>query len=195
MSQAAADYLAARGMKESAPEALNEALRQVLESMEPMAYEDPARGLTAEEQAVLTEGGLRLERTTGRDLVAETAVKYAAIVQRSMTAEQVAKRLGEKYKPARVRKMIAAHALYSFLLDKARLVPDFQFDGSKLIANITQVNQALPRTMHPVGIYNWYHLPNADLYIDEEMETLLSPLEWLKAGRDLDCVAGLAAQL
>ena len=46
-------------------EALNEALRLVLEHMEPMAYGDATTGLTAEEQTVLREGGLTLEPTPG----------------------------------------------------------------------------------------------------------------------------------
>ena len=78
MSQQAKDYLAERGIKDTGPEALNESLRRVLNGVEPMIYESPTSGLTGPEQAALVAAGLRLERTSGRDLVAESAVRFAA---------------------------------------------------------------------------------------------------------------------
>ena len=69
----ALDYLEARGI--SGPEAVAEALHRILENMEPMVYDPPTRGLTEHEQAILREGGLRLKRTSGPDLVAEGAVR------------------------------------------------------------------------------------------------------------------------
>lgn len=193
VTESAAEYLSTRGLKETSPEQLNEALRKVLDSMESQAYEDPASGLTVEEQTVLKNGGLRLERTSGRDLMAETAVKYAAIVERSMTADEVSGCLG--IKASRTRQMIASRALYSFLIDGSRLVPDFQFIGNKLVPNISQVNKVLPLTMHPVGIYNWIHMPNEDLFVDDEMESILTPLQWLIEGRDVTRVVMLAERL
>lgn len=193
VTESTAEYLSARGLAETSPEQLNEALRKVLESMEPLAYEDPASGLTVEEQTVLKNGGLRLERTSGRDLMAETAVKYAAIVERSMTADEVSGCLG--IKASRTRQMIASRALYSFLIDGSRLVPDFQFIGNKLVPNISQVNKVLPLNLHPVGIYNWFHMPNEDLFVDDKMESILTPLQWLKEGRDVTRVVMLAERL
>lgn len=192
-TQPATEYLAERGIKETTPEALNASLRRVLDAMEPMVYEDPASGLTAAEQAVLEAGGLRLKRTSGRDLVAETTVKFAAIVERSLTAEQVAERINMT--SSRVRQLIATRELYSFRLDGKRLVPDFQIRNRKLIPNIGEVNQAIPEAMHPVGVYNWFHLENADLSIDEDQETLLSPLDWLAEGRDPGKVALMTEHL
>lgn len=192
-TQPANNYLAERGIKQTTPEALNASLRLVLDSMEPMIYEDATSGLTTTEQAVLEAGGLRLTRTSGRDLVAETAVKFAAIVERSLTAEGVAERI--EMTSSRVRQLIATREIYSFRLDGKRMVPDFQIRGGKLIPNIGEVNQKIPAAMHPVGVYNWYHFDSADLYVDEDQETLLSPLAWLCDGRDPGKLALIAEHL
>ena len=93
MATQPAKYLTSRGLRDTAPEALNEALRVVLESMEPMAYGDATTGLTVEEQAVLREGGLTLEPTPGPDPLAETVVKFAAIVTRSRSTKEVSNAL------------------------------------------------------------------------------------------------------
>ena len=132
-------YLTSRGLKETSPEALNEALRLVLERMEPMAYGDATSGLTEQEQTVLEEGGLTLEPLPGSDPLADTAVKYAAIITRSLSTREVSQRLG--LTPSRVRQMIADRSLYSFLIDGNRYIPVFQFAADdRLIPNITQFN-------------------------------------------------------
>ncbi len=176
----ALDYLEARGI--SGPEAVAEALHRILENMEPMVYDPPTRGLTEHEQAILREGGLRLERTSGPDLVAEGAVRFAALVEHSLSVEEVAAQL--KVTPGRVHQMISSRDLYSFRVDARRLVPGFQIRDGRLIPNIAQVNKALPATMHPLGIFNWYHRENVDLYVDDQREVCLTPLEWLAGGRD-----------
>lgn len=176
----APDYLEARGI--SGPDAVADALSRVLENMEPMVYDPPTRGLTEHEQAILREGGLRLERTSGPDLVAEGAVRFAALVEHSLSVEEVATKL--KVTPGRVHQMITSRDLYSFRVDARRLVPGFQIRDGRLIPNIAQVNKALPATMHPLGIFNWYHRENVDLYIDDAQEVCLTPLEWLAEGRD-----------
>lgn len=187
------NYLTARGFRETSPEALNEALRVVLDSMQTMVYGDAARELTAEDQAVLRDGGLTLEPAPGPDPLANTAVKYAAIVKRSLSSEAVSRRLG--LTPGRIRQMIADRSLYSFLIGRNRHIPDFQFQGNRLAPNITRVNKALPPGMHPVEVYNWFHLPNVDLFLDDDIDNTVSPLDWLKAGHDVERVVILAGRL
>lgn len=99
------DYLTSRGLSHSTPEALNDALRVVLNSMEAIAFGDANTGLTAAEQTVLREGGLTLEPTGGPDPLAQTAVKYAAVLKRSLSTKQVSERLG--LAASRIRQMIA----------------------------------------------------------------------------------------
>ena len=188
------NYLASRGLNETSPEALNESLRIVLESMKPLAYGDSSSGLTAEEQAELREGGITLEATPGADPLAETAVKYAAIVTRSLSTEDARLRL--KISASRVRQLIADRSLYSFLIDGKRYIPDFQFGPkNKLISNIARINKALNPQIHPVEVYNWLHLPNVDLFLGDDMDATVSPLDWLNDGRDLDLLLRLASRL
>jgi len=188
------NYLTSRGLHDTAPEALNEALRLVLEHMEPMAYGDASTGLTAEEQSVLQEGGLILEPTPGRDPLADTAVKYAAIIKRSLSTSEVSQRLG--LTTSRVRQMIADRSLYSFLIDGKRFIPVFQFTADdQLVPNIIRVNKALDPRMHPVEVYNWYHFPNVDLFLNQDIDDIVSPLDWLKGGHDVEPVLLLSDRL
>ena len=186
------NYLTARGFRETSPEALHEALRVVLDSMEPMVYGDATKELTAEEQAVLRDGGLTLEPAPGPDPLAKTAVKYAAIVERSLPSKTAGRRLG--LTPGRIRQMIADRSLYSFLIGRNRHIPDFQFQDNRLVPNITRVNKALPPGMHPVEVYNWYHLPNVDLFLEDDIDNTVSPLDWLKGGQDVEQVVFLAGR-
>ncbi len=194
MTPAIERYLASRGLRESDPQALNSALAAVLDGIEPLAYGDAADGLPAAEQAVLRAGGLDLDPHAGPDPLAITAVKYAAIVQRSLSSREVSERLG--LTGGRVRQLIADRLLYSFLMDAKRLVPEFQFlpEGG-LVPNITTVNRALSPRLHPVEVFNWLHARNADLFLDEDMGAIVSPLEWLRAGHDAAPVALLARRL
>ena len=189
-----ANYLTSRGLIETAPEALNKALRVVLDSMEPMVYGDAGKGMTQEEQDVLKEAGLTLERTSGPDPLAQTAIKYAAIVKRSLSTKEVSGRLG--LTPSRVRQMIADGSLYSFLIGRNRYIPDFQFEGEDgLVPNIAPVNKALDPRMHPVEVYNWYHLPHVDLFLNDDVDEIVSPLDWLKGGQNVERLVYLAGRL
>ena len=94
------------------------------------------------------------------------------------------------------RQMIAERSLYSFLIDGNRYIPDFQFGpGNQLVPNIGRVNRALDPSLHPVAVYNWYHLPEVDLFLGEDIERIMSPLDWLKSGQDVERVVALAATL
>lgn len=187
------NYFTARGLRDTSPEALNKALRVVLNVMEPIVHGDATKELTVEEQAVLRGGGLTLTPTPGPDPLAATAVKYAAIVERSLTSTTLSRKLG--LTPGRIRQMIADRSLYSFLIDRHRYVPDFQFEDDRLVPNIAGVNKALPLRMHPVEVYNWYLLPNVDLFLDANIDDTVSPLDWLKGGQDVEQVVFLANRL
>jgi len=187
-------YLTSRGFQDTSSEALNEALRLVLASMEPMAYGDSAQGLSAEEQAALRDVGAILEPTPGPDPLAEGAVKFAAVVKRSLSTKEASQKLG--LAPSRVRQMIADRSLYSFLIEGNRCIPDFQFEADdRLVPNITQVNKALNSRAHPVAVYNWYHVPNVDLFLSDDIDHIVSPLDWLKGGHDIEKVILVASYL
>ena len=187
-------FLASRGLRETDPRVLNRALEAVLAGMEPLADGDGPSGLPAAEQAVLRAGGLDLEPQPGPDPLAMTAVRYAAIVERSLTSREVAERLG--LARGRVRRLLADRSLYSFLVDTRRRIPEFQFlPGGGLLPNMAVVNRALSPRLHPVEVFHWLHVGNGDLFRDEDPDAIVSPLDWLKAGYDAAPVAVLAGRL
>lgn len=188
-------YLEARGLRDSAPEALNDALHAVLDSMPPMIHDGASREMPEGEQAILRDAGFALERRAdpSADSLAASIVKYAAIVERSLSANEASDKLG--LTPGRIRQLISDRSVYSFLIDRKRHIPDFQFEGDRLTPNIAHVNRALPRELHPVAVYNWYSQPHVDLFVDGDPDNAVSPLDWLRTGRDADRVVFLAGLL
>jgi hypothetical protein len=185
------DYFAVRGIRSTAPEALNEALRVVLDAMPTLLYGDPTDELTADEQAVLKEGGVNLAASPTRDPLAETAVQYAAIIESSLSTKEAAARLGMPQ--SQVRQMMARRTLYSILLNNRRYIPIFQFEkNGKLVDNITKVNAALPTDLHPVEVYEWYSEPDAELFVGDDIDATMSPLTWLRNGFDVKRLVSLA---
>ena len=192
--QAAPDYFTARGLAPTAPETLNDALRQVLDAMPTMLYGEPSRELTEAEREVLINGGVRLDAEPQGDPLAATTAQFAALVSTSLTTKQAAKRLGVP--ESRVRQMIARRTLYSVLLNSRRRIPAFQFtQRGGLVPNITKVNAALPEDLHPVEVQAWYTQPHADLFVGDDVDARVSPLHWLRSGGDLNRVVQLARQL
>jgi hypothetical protein len=49
--------------------------------------------------------------------------------------------------------------------------------------------------LHPVEVYNWYHLPHVDLFLNQDIDAIVSPLDWLKEGLDAEILVRLAARL
>ena len=207
--QAAPDYFTVRGLAPTAPATLNAALRQVLDSMPTMLYGEPSRELTEAEREVLIEGGVRLNAEPKGDPLAATTAQFAALVNTSLTMKEAAVRLGMP--ESRIRQMIARRTLYSVLLDNRRHIPAFQFaqqggstretgpsrspaDGS-LVPNIAKVNAALPEDLHPVEVQAWYTQPHADLFIGNDVDARISPLDWLRSGGDVNRVARLTQWL
>lgn len=188
-------YLEARGLRDTAPEALNDALLTVLDSMAPMIHDGASREMPEEEQAILRDAGFTLKRRVDPsvDSLAASIVKYAAIVERSLSANEASGKLG--LTPGRIRQMISDRSIYSFLIGHKRHIPDFQFEGDRLTPNIARVNRALPREMHPVAVYNWFSQPHVDLFVDGDPDNTVSPLDWLRTGRDTEQVVFLAGLL
>ncbi len=186
-------YLREHAIKVASGTELINSLRRVLSQKEPEIYEDSLAALPKTEQQILTEGGARLRRSVERDLVAETAVQFAALVENSLSSEEVAKRL--KISASRVRQMVSERTLYTFHLNGKRWIPSWQLLRNSLVPNIGEVNQAIPKTLHPVGVTQWFHRENPELYVDDNMELLRTPRQWLTEGREHSRVAFLAASL
>ena len=183
-------YVEARGLRPVSPGELNASLRLALDSMSVILHGETTHDLTAAEQAVLQRGGLVLEEQPGPDPLAETAAKFAAIIESSLSTTEVGKRLGTD--PGRIRQMVADRTLFSIRLEGRRYVPILQFVKGRLVPNIGRVNAALNPELHPVEVFDWYTMPNPDLFGGDDYEQMVSPLDWLKAGNDAEPVVRLA---
>jgi hypothetical protein len=187
-------FVVAHGMHPHTAEELNRSLKAVIDAMPGSLYGNPRHELTQAEQDVLREGGVDLDAVSDRDPVAETAVRFAALVETSLTTAQAADQLGVP--ESHVRQMIARRAVYSILLDHRRYIPTFQFepDGS-LVTNIAKVNGALPEDLHPLDVAEWYTQPDPDLFLGDDVDSTMSPIEWLRTGGNLKRVIDVARSL
>jgi len=158
------------------------------------AYGDQLGELTEAECEVLIDGGVRLDAKPTGDPLAATTVQFAALVSTSLTTKEAAKRLG--IPESRIRQMIARRTLYSVLLDGRRRILAFQFaPNAGLVPNIAKVNAALPEDMHPVEVQAWYMQPHVDLFIGDDVDARISPLDWLRSGGEENRLAQLAGWL
>lgn len=183
-------YLTARGLRPVSPGELNASLRLALDSMSVILHGETTHDLTAAEQAVLRRGGLVLKEQAGPDPLAETVAKFAAIIESGLSTTEVGKRL--RTGPGRIRQMVADRTLFSIRLDGRRYIPIFQFVKGRLVPNIGRVNAALNPELHPVEVFDWYTVPNPDLFDGDDYEQTVSPLDWLKAGNNPEPVVRLA---
>ena len=159
-----------------------------------MLYGEPLRELTEAEREVLINGGVRLDAEPQGDPLAATTAQFAALVSTSLTTKEAAKRLGVP--ESRVRQMIARRTLYSVLLNSRRRIPAFQFaQRGGLVPNIAKVNAALPEDLHPVEVQAWYTQPHTDLFLGDDVDARVSPLDWLRSGGEVNKVAQLARWL
>ena len=188
------DYFTSRGLQHTAPERLNASLRLVLDTMPTLLYGEAEAELTAEEQAILKEGGIDLDTVIVRDPLAETAVKYAAIIESSQSIKEAAASMGKA--ESHLRQMIARRTLYSLLLDNRRYIPVFQFTkAGALVQNIAKVNAVLRSDLHPVEVFEWYTASDSDLFVNDDEDQLVSPIVWLSNGFDVKPVVVLAKRL
>lgn len=190
-SENAPGYFARRGLRDATTDGLNASLRLVLETMPILLYGEAEEELTAEEQKILKQGGIDLATEIERDPLAETTVKYAALVETSLTIKEAAERVGKT--ESHLRQMIARGTLYSILLDHRRFIPIFQFTkNGGLVQNITKVNAALRTDLHPVEVFEWYTEPDPDLYVNDDDTQPVSPIAWLSNGLPVKSLISLA---
>ena len=190
----APDYFTVRGLAPTAPETLNSALREVLDTMPTMLYGDPIQELTDTEREVLVKGSVRLHAEPQSDPLAATMIQFAALMSTSLNTKEAAQRLGVP--ESRVRQMVARRTLYGVLFNNRRRIPAFQFaQGGGLAPNIAKVNAALPEDLHPVEVQAWYIQPHADLFVGDDLDACVSPLDWLCSSGDVHRVVQLARWL
>ena len=131
----------------------------------------------------------------GEDPFVGTQRKYDALLQSSLTVEEAAERL--RLTPGQVLQRVTSKPvrLYAIRRGATWVLPEFQFEGAGLVLGFEEVVPHLNPDLHPLGVSNWFHLPNPDLPEDDLEERDLSPREWLRSGRPPAIVAALASDL
>jgi len=169
------------------------ALRAVEGALRSSVREDPASAFTADEAAVLREGGFDLSpRRHGEpDVVAQTAAGLALIQAKSATVGEVAQKL--RVTASRVRQRAVERSLYGLREEDEWRFPRWQFDeDGRPIRGLAPVFAALPQGVHPVAVWRFVSEPSPDLEI---LDRPASPLEWLRSGGDPELVAAIAREL
>jgi len=97
---------------------------------------------------------------------------------------------------SRVRHRLAERTLYGIRGRSGWRLPAFQFADKGIVPGIDRVLPRLPPALDPLGTVNWFLLPHPDLYDPADAdEAPVSPLDWLRAGRDPRPVGELAEAL
>jgi uncharacterized protein YifE (UPF0438 family) len=191
-------YLYAHGIR-VAPETLDVMVQEAVDRMRRTLYRsDPRADLTAAEAEALRRGGFNLEPLDlgADDPLVQTAAEFAALLKESLPTAAAAERLGVD--PSRIRQRLTSQppTLYGIRLESGWVVPELQFDGSKLIPGIAEVVARLDPELHPMSVFRWFTTPNPDLALEgEEGSRTLSPRDWLRLGLPVQAVADLAADL
>lgn len=172
-------------------------VREAVSRLRRTLYRSDSRAdLTREEAKVLEQGGFALEDGRGaEDPLAKTVAEYAALLKSSLSTGDAAKRLGVD--PSRIRQRLTSDppTLYGVRIGTGWYIPEFQFDGDKMVQGIGEVVSRLDPELHPVAVYRWFTSPNPDLSMDEPNGRNLSPRDWLRLGLPVPPVADLASNL
>ncbi|MBI5460775.1 MAG: hypothetical protein HY941_01140, partial [Gammaproteobacteria bacterium] len=144
--------------------------------------------LTAEEIALLKEGGFDPQARSWDDPFSTTAHELAELIRTSLSPYAAAQRLGVSLDD--VQRMIQERVLYAFLGSTGWLIPGFQFEGDHLILGIEAVNAHLADDLPPIVVYRWYTLPDDALEQDGRRWT---PLEWLAEQKPEDVIVRSAS--
>src|SRR5436309_4234076 len=172
-----------------APQTLDEMLREAVTRLRRSLYRaDPRADLTKAEAEVLERGGFSLEPADlgADDPLVQTAAEFGALLKESLPTVTAAKRLGVD--PSRIRQRLTSQppTLYGVRLESGWVVPEFQFDGKKLLPGLAEVVARLDPELHPVAVFRWFTTPNPDLTITRQGRGLIpqaiSPRDWLRLG-------------
>ena len=151
-------------------------------------------GLTEREAKLLAEGAGKPRRIprNAPDPHAAYLAHLAQLRADSLSVEEAAKLLGVN--PSRIRQRLGGkpRTLLGMKVGRAWRVFRYQLDGDRLVLNLEKVIAAMPPRQDPVGDHNWLTLPDVDLEVDDRA---VSPIEWLRRGREPEPVVETAGWL
>lgn len=157
------------------------------------ATSDPRHELTPDEVRLLEASGVPFQpRATGPDApLVRTAAEYAALLAGALSVPRAAAHL--RVDTSRVRQRLATHTLYGIRQPSGWRLPRLQFTEDGLVPAFERLAPRLVG-VDPVSVARWLSGPHPDLVIGSD-ETPVSPLDWLRMGRDPEPVLALATEL
>lgn len=181
-----------RGIGTQVSDVVRLGLEAVLETASSRGLE--AESFTEEQRRRLRETGVTLEpfEENSSDPVVRSAMRYASLVESSLTAAEAAERL--EVTTSRIRQRLQKPpSLYGFKdQEGAWRLPAFQFTDAGPLPGLGEILPALPDEIHPLEVLNWFESPNADLQLKGRA---VSPREWLLSGRSVERATELARAL
>lgn len=117
---------------------------------------------------------------------------FASLEAKSLTAQQVAQKLG--LPETRVNALAGEGNLYAFSTAKGLMFPCFQFEGHQVLNGLSQVLAMIDHQTDPVSVSLFFETVNQDLESDR-LGRAASPREWLLAGEDPKALELLANEL
>jgi hypothetical protein len=151
----------------------------------------PGGDLTAPEARILERAfaGVRAPRGAP-DPHAAYLADLARLRADSLSVEEAARLLGVNGSRIRQRLGGRPRTLLGMKVGRSWRVFRYQLEGDRVVPGLEQVIGALPRGREPVGEHSWLTLPSPELEV--EGGELVSPLTWLRMGKDPAPVAELA---
>jgi hypothetical protein len=150
-------------------------------------------GLSAGEEAILEEGGVRRLTEPEAHLAAGQAIAaYEGLRAGGLSVDGAARRLGVN--PSRIRQRLLEGSLLGLKEGRGWLLPGFQFLERGTVPGLGRVLRRLPRDIGALAVARWFSHPNPDLAAGGD-ERPLTPLEWLLGGHPPEKAAELAAAL
>lgn len=142
-----------------------------------------------DELDVLGDSGLSIapaSKSTVARVVATAALQELLMLSDALTLAETAKRLDRT--EDEVLEGIGSRAIFGVRHADDWFMPYFQFDSNGLVSGVSEVLQSLPVDMRPLAIWSFFVDPDVDL---NEIRPI-SPIDWLKAGRDIAPILRLA---
>lgn len=142
--------------------------------------------------AGLDDGGSIAARQADIQNMALVGQAFASLEAKSLTAQQVAQKLG--LPETRVNALAGEGNLYAFSTTKGLMFPCFQFEGHQVLNGLSQVLAMIDHQTDPVSVSLFFETVNQDLESDR-LGRAASPREWLLAGEDPKALELLANEL
>ena len=153
--------------------------------------EAPAIALSAAEAEALDAADFPEDEPGRLDALTLSGLEYQELLERSLTVAQAARRLD--LTPGRLRQRLAARTLFGIKEGAGWRIPPFQFSRGRIIRGLDEVLPAIREDAHPLAVQSWLASPHSDLL--DERERPVAPLAWLAAGREVERVVELAAEV